>query len=58
MMTGTTDRIISELRRSGGNPRAWFEPAARGGWVYLADYSFVTTEERGHIIQVINDERD
>ncbi len=57
-MTGTTDRIISELRRSGGDPRGWFEPVARGGWVYLADYSFVTSEERGHIIRVIEDERD
>lgn len=57
-MTGTTDRIISELRRSGGDPRGWFEPAARGGWVCLADYSFVTSEERGHIIRVIEDGRD
>lgn len=57
-MTGTTDRIISELLRSGGDPHGWFEPAVRGGWVYLADFSFITSEERGHIIRVIEDERD
>lgn len=57
-MTGVVNRILAELRRSGGDPRGWFEPAARGGWVYLADFSFVTSEERGHIIQVIEDERD
>jgi len=56
-MTGTTERIISELRHSEGNPRGWFEPASRGGWVYLADYSFVNSAERDHIIQVIENER-
>lgn len=52
-MTGTAERIISELRRSGSNPRGWFEPASRGGWVYTRNYSFVTSEEREHILKVL-----
>lgn len=54
-MTGVADRILSELRRSGGNPRAWFEPAARGGWVYTRDYTFVTSAERDTIIEAFSD---
>lgn len=56
-MTGTTDRIISELRRSGGDPRGWFEPASRGGWFWTGDYSFVTVTEREFILKVLSNER-
>jgi len=49
--TGVTARIIRELTEMDSDPRAWFEPAAQGGWVYTRDFSFVTSEERGHIIR-------
>jgi len=48
--TGTTARIIRELTETGSDPRAWFEPAERGGWVYTHDFSFVTSTEREAII--------
>lgn len=48
--TGVSARIIRELSQAGRDPRAWFEPAARGGWVYTGDYSFVTSAERDAII--------
>lgn len=53
--TGVTARIIRELTASGSDPRAWFEPAARGGWVYTGDFTFVTSEERDYIIQAMSD---
>ncbi len=59
-MTGVAERILAELRRYGADPRSMFEPAPRGGWLWTGpggDYSFVTSEERGHIIRVIEDER-
>lgn len=52
-MTGVAERIISELRRSGSNPRGWFEPAVRGGWLYTADYTFVSSAERAYILKVL-----
>lgn len=59
-MTGVAERILSELRRYGADPRAMFEPCPTGGWLWTGpggDYSFVTSEERSHIIQVIENER-
>ncbi len=55
--TGVTDRILSDLRRSGSDPRGVFAPSERGGWIYLADYSHVTSMERDYIVSVINNER-
>lgn len=52
--TGVTARIIGELQADGSDPRAWFQPAARGGWVYTRDYSFVTSEERDYIIRAMS----
>lgn len=59
-MTGVAERILAELRRYGADPRSMFEPAVRGGWLWTGpggDYSYVTSEERGHIIRVIENER-
>lgn len=59
-MTGVAERILAEVRRYGADPRGWFEPAPRGGWLWTGpggDYSFVTSEERDHILQVIENER-
>lgn len=53
--TGVTARIIRELTASGSDPRAWFEPAARGGWVFTRDFSFVTSAERDAIIAAFAD---
>lgn len=53
--TGVTARIIRELTATGSDPRAWFEPAARGGWVYTRDYTFVTSAERDAIIAAFAD---
>jgi len=51
--TGVTARIIRELTDAGSDPRGWFEPAMRGGWVYTRDYTYVTSEERDLIIQAM-----
>jgi hypothetical protein len=55
--TGVTERILSDLRREGSDPRGVFAPSERGGWIYLADYSYVTSTERDYIVSVINYER-
>lgn len=53
--TGTTTRIIAELEGC-ADARGWFEPAARGGWVYTRDYSFVTSAERQFIIETCSND--
>lgn len=50
MTISTVESVINHIHVNGGDPRTFFNPAPRGGWLFQPFHMFVSTGEYARVI--------